>query len=138
MNESSKSKKILLIEDDASLLYGLEAKFRVAGFATVTDQGENKAEIMEKIRQMKPDYIILDVVLPKICGFETLRGIKTDPLTAKIPLFVFTDLSQADARERSKKLGADFFLLKTDYDLDRFVAAFKQIIANAAKLTAGN
>lgn len=121
-------KKIFIIEDDANLLYGLQAKFRVEGFIVATDQGLNQAELMEKISAFKPDYIILDMVLPKTDGFDVLSKIKAAPETAKITVFVFSNLSDRDSKERAEKLGADFYLLKTDINLDQFVARFKKII----------
>ncbi|MDO8592323.1 MAG: response regulator [bacterium] len=125
------TKKILIIEDDANLLYGLQAKFRVAGFITAADQGVNQAEPMEKIKTFKPDYIILDLILPKIDGFNLLSEIKANQETSGIMVFVFTNLSDRDSRERAEKLGADFYLIKTDINLDDFVAKFKKIIARA-------
>lgn len=127
-------KKILLIEDDANLLYGLQAKFRIEGFETVTDEGFDKKEVLEKITILKPDYITLDVILPKINGFDLLREIKARPEISRIPIFIFTNLSDNDSREQAKKLGVDFYLIKADFNLDEFVAKFKTIIANQEKL----
>lgn len=126
----SHMKKIFIIEDDANLLYGLQAKFRVEDFAVATDQGLNQDELTEKIRTFKPDCIILDMILPKIDGFDLLSKIKADPETSKITVFVFSNLSDRDSKERAAKLGADFYLIKTEVNLDEFVAKFKKIIAN--------
>lgn len=123
-------KKILIIEDDANLLYGLQAKFRVEGFKTITDEGSDKAGVMEKIKTLKPDYIILDIILPGIDGFDLLAEIKANPGTSKIPVFVFTNLSDSDSRQKCEKLGADFYLIKVEFNLDEFVAKFQKIIAN--------
>jgi DNA-binding response OmpR family regulator len=127
-------KKILIIEDDANLLYGLQAKFRVANFEVIVDEGADKTEAMEKIKILKPDYIILDVVLPKINGFNMLAEIKADPAISKIPIFIFTNLSDNDSRQKSVELGADFYIIKTELNLDEFVAKFKKIIDNREKI----
>ncbi|MDP2736551.1 MAG: response regulator [bacterium] len=126
-------KKILIIEDDANLLYGLQAKFRVEGFEVIVDEGANRTEAMEKIKILKPNYIILDIILPKINGFNMLAEIKADPAISKIPVFIFTNLSDNDSRKKGKELGADFYLIKTDLNLDEFVAKFKKIIGNLEK-----
>lgn len=124
-------KKILIIEDDANLLYGLQAKLRVEGFITAVDQGLEFTEPMEKIKAFKPDIIILDIILPKINGFDLLSEIKASRETAKITVFVFTNLSDNDSKERAEKLGASFYLIKTGINLDDFVVKFKKIISNA-------
>lgn len=129
-----KNKKILIIEDDANLLYGLQSKFRVEGFDVITNEGDDQKEAMEKIKVLKPDYIILDVILPKMNGFDLLSDIKADPEISKIPVFIFTNLSDNDSQQRGKKLGADFYIIKTELNLDEFVIKFKKIIKNKEKL----
>ncbi|MFA6306841.1 MAG: response regulator [Patescibacteria group bacterium] len=129
----SENKKILIIEDDANLLYGLQAKFRVEGFEVITDEGADKKEAMEKIKIQKPGYIILDIILPKINGFDMLAKIKADPAISKIPVFIFTNLSDSDSRQKGAELGADFYLIKTELNLDEFVDKFKKIIENRKK-----
>ncbi|MDD4271759.1 MAG: response regulator [Patescibacteria group bacterium] len=131
-----KNEEILIIEDDANLLYGLQAKLRVEGFEVITDEGADKNEVMEKIKVLKPDYIILDIILPKINGFNLLSEIKSDPAISKIPVFIFTNLSDNDSRQRGADLGADFYLIKSELNLDEFVVKFKKIIANKQKLAA--
>jgi len=128
-----KDKKILIIEDDANLLYGLLAKFRVAGFEAIADDGVDEAEVMEKVKILKPDYIILDIILPKISGFNILAEIKADPAISKIPTFIFTNLSDNESRQKGKELGADFYLIKAELNLDEFIAKFRKIIENLEK-----
>lgn len=129
----AENKKILIIEDDANLLYGLLAKFRVEGLEVIIDEGADKAEAMEKIKIKKPDYIILDIILPKINGFDLLAEIKADPSISKIPVFIFTNLSDSDSRRKGAELGADFYFIKTEFNLDEFVDKFKKIISNKEK-----
>ena len=127
------AKKILLVEDEANLLYGLQAKFRIEGFETIVDEGLDKNDILGKITTLKPDYIILDIILPKINGLDLLKDIKARPEISRIPVFIFTNLSDDDSRQQAVKFGADFYWLKTDFNLDEFVAKFKIIIANRDK-----
>ncbi|OGF23698.1 hypothetical protein A3H66_03320 [Candidatus Falkowbacteria bacterium RIFCSPLOWO2_02_FULL_45_21] len=133
-NEAERTKKILLIEDDANLLYSLQAKFRIEGFEIITDEGLDKIEIFEKIVSLKPDYIILDIILPKISGHDLLKEIKVSPLMSKIPVFVFTNLSDNDSRQQAMKFGADIYFVKADFTIDEFVAKFKKIISNREKI----
>lgn len=129
----SKIKRILLVEDDANLLYGLQAKFRVEGFEIIIDEGLDGNGILEKVTTLKPDYIILDIILPKINGLVLLKEIKARPEISRIPVFIFTNLSDDDSRQQAAKFGADFYWLKTDFNLDEFVVKFKTIIANRDK-----
>jgi len=130
------NKNIFLIEDDINLLSGLQAKLRVEGFGVTADEGAEENAVLEKILTLKPDYIILDIVLPKINGLELLKKIKAKPEISRIPIFVFTDISDRDSRERARKYGADFYLIKTDFNLDEFINKFKKIIANKEKIGA--
>ena len=129
------SRKILLIEDDVNLLYGLQAKFRMEGFEVVTDEGSDKKDVLEKIVTLKPDYITLDIILPKINGLDLLKEIKAKPKLSKIPIFIFTNLSDNDSREQAMKHGADIYLVKADFNLDEFVAKIKKVIANREKIS---
>lgn len=129
-----KTTKILLIEDDANLLFGLQAKLRVAGFETITDEGLDELAVLEKITDAKPNYIVLDIILPKINGLDLLKKIKAKSDISRIPIFIFTNLSDDDSRQQAKNFGADIYLLKTDFSLDEFVDKFKKIIANQEKI----
>ena len=67
-------------------------------------------------------------------GFEVLKEIKTDPQFTGLPVYIFTNLSDDDSRERAAQLGADLYLLKIDFNLDEFVEKFKKVISNAEKI----
>ncbi|MFH1255589.1 MAG: response regulator [bacterium] len=125
-----KNKKILIIEDDANLLYGMQAKLSLEGFRIIADEGSGRTEIIGKIKFFKPDYIILDIVLPEDNGFDILAGIKSDPETKKIPVFIFTDLSDSESKQKGREFGADFYLIKSELNIDGLVEKFKSIIKN--------
>ena len=120
------------------MLYGLQSKFRIEGFETITDEGLDKNDVLEKITVLKPDYIILGIILPKINGLDLLKEIKAKPEISRIPVFIFTNLSDNESRQQAIKLGVDFYLLKIDFSLDEFVAKFKTIIANQGKMAIQN
>lgn len=126
------AKKVFIIEDDANLLYGLQAKLRIEGFETVVDAGLSE-DVLNKIIVAKPDYVILDIILPNFNGLDLLKEIKAKEETCRIPVFIFTNISDNDSINRAKKYGADVYLLKTDFNLDQFILKFKKIIANMSK-----
>jgi len=124
-------KKIFIIEDDANILFSLKAKFSIEKFKVEVDTGIDEAEkILNKIKIYKPDYIILDLILPKVDGFQILSKIKGDNETSRTPVFIFTNLSDKENKEKISKMGGDYYFIKSDFTLDEFVEKVKKIIQN--------
>lgn len=72
------AKKIFIIEDDASILYDLEAQFANTGYEIeVSEADEDDEELLRLMREFEPDYIVLDLILPKLEGFDLLKKNKT-------------------------------------------------------------
>lgn len=131
-----KDKKIFIIEDDANLLYGLEAQFTADEFEVETSAGEEDLEeIMEQLKDFNPSYVILDLILPKVDGFEIIKKMKADNELSEKQIFIFTDVSDEDSRQRSLDLGADFLFLKDEFDTFEFAEKVKKIVANQEKVT---
>ncbi len=129
-------KKIFIIEDDANILYGLEANFSAEGLDVETSEGEEEVEeLMDNIRDFNPDYIILDVILPKIDGFEMVKKIKEDSELSDLQIFIFSDISDEDSRSRSLEMGADYFFPKDEFDTYEFTEKVKKIMANNERLS---
>ncbi len=92
-------KKIFIIQDDSNILYSLEAIFSAEGLEVKTSEAEEELdELMDNIHDFGPDYLILDVILPKIDGFEIIKRIKEDSELADLPIFIFSDISDEDSR----------------------------------------
>jgi DNA-binding response OmpR family regulator len=128
-------KKIFIIEDDSNILYSLEASFSAEGLEVMTSEGDEEMdEIMENIGDFAPDYLILDVILPKLDGFEIIKKIKEDGDMADLPIFVFSDISDEDSRSRSLEMGADYFFPKEDFDAYEFAEKVKKIMANQERM----
>lgn len=122
-------RKLFITEDDANILSTLKAKFSVDGFMVETNAGTDEAgEILKKIKIFKPNFIILDLLLPKTDGFEILKKIKGDNEISKTPVFIFTNLSDADSRARSEALGSNYYFIKDDFMIDEFVEKVEKII----------
>jgi len=129
-----KSKKIFIVEDDANILYGLESQFTAADLdVEISEANEEIEELMSEIKDYDPDYIILDLILPKIDGFEVIKRIKGDEELSEKEIFIFTDLSDEDSRSRSLELGADYFFFKEEFDTFEFAEKVKKIVANKDK-----
>lgn len=128
------NKKIFIVEDDADLLYGLETQFLADDFLVETSDGdEEPEEIIERLKEFDPAYLIVDLILPKIDGFEIIQKIKADDELRDLQIFIFTDLSDEDSRQRSLEMGADYVFFKEEFDTYSFADKVKKIIANQAK-----
>ena len=127
-------KKIFILEDDVNILYGLEAQFSADEFAVESSEGEEGLEeLLDNIRAFSPDYLILDLILPKLDGFEVVKKIKEDDELSDLQIFIFTDLSDEDSKNRSLELGADYYFIKEDFDTYEFAEKVKKIISNQKK-----
>ena len=128
------NKRIFIIEDDANLLYGLESEFTAGELEVETSEGDEEPdELMSRLRDFAPDYIVLDLILPKIDGFEIIKRIKSDEELSDKQVFIFTDLSDEDSRQRSLQLGADYVFFKEEFDTFQFAEKVKKIVANQEK-----
>lgn len=127
-------KKIFILEDDVNILYGLEAQFNADEFAVETSEGDEELEeLLGNIRNFSPDYLILDLILPKLDGFEVVKRVKEDEELSDTPIFIFTDLSDEDSKNRSLELGADYYFIKEEFDTYEFAEKVKKIISNQKK-----
>ncbi|MFA5753780.1 MAG: response regulator, partial [Patescibacteria group bacterium] len=128
------NKRIFIIEDDANLLYGLESEFTAGELEVETSEGDEEPdELMSRLRDFAPDYIVLDLILPKVDGFEIIKKIKSDEELSDKQIFIFTDLSDEDSRQRSLQLGADYVFFKEEFDTFQFAEKVKKIVANQEK-----
>jgi DNA-binding response OmpR family regulator len=103
--------RILLVEDDDSLASVYTTRLQAEGFDVrrVAD-GE---EALASARAYKPDLVVLDVMMPKVSGFDVLDILRNTPETANLKVIMLTALSQESDQERAKKLGADDYLVKS-------------------------
>lgn len=128
-------RKIFIIEDDANILYGLESQFSAADFEVeVSEAEEDEEELLSMLREFEPDYIVLDLILPKVDGFELLKKVKSDAELRDKEVFIFTDLSDEDSRQRSLEMGADYVFFKEDFDTFQFAEKVIKIIKNQEKI----
>jgi DNA-binding response OmpR family regulator len=130
------NRKIFIIEDDINILTSLRAKLTVEGFSVIAEDGTgNITGLITKLRTSHPDYIILDLILPSIDGWDVVRMIKSDNELSHIPVLIFTNISDADSRTKGASLGIEYYFIKDDLIIDEFVDKVKKIILNREKST---
>jgi len=126
--------KIFILEDDVNILYGLESQLSASDFIIESSEGEEEIEeLLNNIRHFAPDYMILDLILPKLDGFDIIKRIKGDEELSDLPIFIFTDLSDEDSKRRSLDIGVDYYFIKEDFDTYEFAEKVKKIINNQEK-----
>jgi len=106
--------KILLIEDEELIIRLLSKKLAAIGYdVSLAMNGE---EGLEKIKQIVPDLILLDIVMPRMGGFEVMAEMKKDENIADIPVIIISNSGQPLELEKAKELGAADWLVKTEFD----------------------
>lgn len=119
-------KKILLIEDDKFLRELMVKKLLTMDYdVTSAVDGESG---LSMIKEVKPDVVLLDLILPGINGFEVLEKAKQDPEIADIPVIILSNLGQKEDIERGQKLGAADFMIKAHFTPQEVVNKIKTIL----------
>ncbi|MEA2092738.1 MAG: response regulator [Patescibacteria group bacterium] len=118
--------KILVVEDDKFLREMISRKLEKEGYEVHQAIDGEKGE--EKIKEVKPDIVLLDLILPGIDGFEVLERTKKDPEVAEIPIIILSNLGQKSEVERGLNLGAVDFLIKAHFTPAEIVRKIKEII----------
>ena len=120
----SNSKRILVIEDEATLQKALNDVLTQEGFEvfSATD-GLTGLEIATK---EEPDLILLDIILPKMDGFEVLSKLKKE--NENVPVIILTNLSDINDVQKALDLGATTYLIKADFHLDEVIQKIKETL----------
>ncbi len=124
---NNNQQKILLIEDEGLLSEMYCSKLSKEGFKV--SQAANGEEGLELAKKEKFDLILLDIILPKLDGFKVLEELKRDKTIKEIPVFLLTNLSQSEDLKRGTVLGADDYLVKTDFTPTQVVEKIKKVLA---------
>jgi two-component system sensor histidine kinase/response regulator len=120
------SKKILIIEDD-SFLQGLAStKLEKEGFSVMG--ASNSEEAMKILSTDVPDLMLCDLVMPGIDGFGILKMVRENPMTTKVPVIVFSNLSEDKDIKHAKELGATDYMVKSNFTLDELAERIKELL----------
>lgn len=127
--EKTISKKILLVEDDETLSASYIQRFIAEGFEV--ERVPNGEEALEAAIKFKPDLILLDIMMPKVNGFDVLDIIRNTPETVNCRVIILSALSQQEDIDKAKQLGADDYLVKSQVVLADVVERVKQHLGEA-------
>jgi DNA-binding response OmpR family regulator len=123
--------KILLVEDDSNLREIYAASLEAEEYETITASDGEEA-LAVAVRE-KPDLLILDVMMPKISGFDVLDILRSTPEVKNAKIIMMTALSQQSDKERGERLGADRYLIKSQITIEDMVAVVAEVLAEPAK-----
>ena len=119
-------KKILFVEDESALQKTFGGILEQEGYKMISAlDGETGLKLAQTER---PDLIILDLVLPKLHGFEVLRKVKADNNTKDIPVIVLTNLETMADVEKAIESGAMTYLVKANYSLEEVITKVKKAL----------
>lgn len=124
---SDPARRVLVAEDDQFLRRAACATLKRHGYTVFT--ATNGEEALRLAREEVPDLILLDLIMPKIQGFEVLRQLRIDPVTRTIPVIVLSNLSQPADVAASLAAGARAYLVKTDLTLEELAAKVDAALA---------
>lgn len=122
------AKKILLIEDEELIIDLLEKKLIKENYEVMVTR--NGVEGLEKMREIKPDLILLDIIMPKMGGFEVMEEMNKDKDLEDIPVIIVSNSGQPVELDRAKELGVKDWLIKTEFDPQEVIEKVKKQIGN--------
>jgi DNA-binding response OmpR family regulator len=123
MPENSNGKKILLVEDDDALASVYMMRLKTEGFNI--RRVANGEDALAAAKEHKPDLVLLDVMMPKVSGFDVLDILRNTPETANLKIIMLTALSQETDKQRAQGLGVDDYLVKSQVVISDVVDRIK-------------
>ncbi len=104
------AKTVLIVDDESYIVKSLSFVMNNAGFET--GSASDGEEALRKVDEMVPDLVILDVMMPKLDGFEVCKAIRANPAWSTIKIIMLTAKGRDSEREKGLALGADDYLTK--------------------------
>jgi len=123
---ASAMKKLLLVEDDDALASVYTTRLDAEGFTI--KRVPNGEEALAATLEFKPDLILLDVMMPKVSGFDVLDILRNTPETVNVKVSMLTALSQESDKQRAMDLGVDDYLVKSQVVIADVVDRIKQLL----------
>jgi len=129
------AKKILLIEDEEIMIDLLQRKLTKEGYeiSVARDGGEG----LKAMKEVKPDLVLLDIIMPKKGGFEVMEEMQKDNTLKEIPIIVISNSGQPVEIDRAQKLGAKDWLIKTEFDPQEVIEKVKKQLPTPGEFIKG-
>lgn len=131
MADGNNKTKVALIEDEEVLLDVLENKLKKEGYEVFSARDGQAG--LELVRAIRPDLILLDVVMPKMDGFEVLAHLQEDKNLADIPIIIISNSGQPVEIERALSMGVKDYLIKAEFDPQEVLDKIKKQLKDLGK-----
>lgn len=119
------AKKILIIDDEPELVKAIEVRLKANGYKTIFSyDGEGG---IKKAFEEKPDLIILDIIMPKMNGFDVCQILKADERTSQIPILILTASQQRELEKKCLQAGANAALMKP-FEADELLLIVEELV----------
>jgi two-component system, OmpR family, phosphate regulon response regulator PhoB len=116
----------MIVEDDRFLSSLIKARLAKDGFTVL--QAFDGEEAIKAFKQDRPDLIILDLIMPKVTGFEVLQTISITPGLDKVPVVILSNLAQDSDIEKARQLGAREYFVKVKISIDDLIGKIKTLV----------
>lgn len=120
------AKRILIIEDDEFLRSLLNTRLSAEGFSV--SMAIDGKDGLKKIKEEKPDMVLLDLLLPIMDGFEVLSAAKSNESTKSIPVLILSNLGQKKDVDRGLKMGAADYIIKSQFTVEEIIDKIKKTV----------
>ncbi|MCD6270495.1 response regulator [bacterium] len=118
--------KILLVEDDDFLRELIVKKLNQENYEV--SEAVDGEEAVKKVKEIVPDLVLLDLILPGMDGFKVLSQIKEDSALTHIPVIILSNLGQREDVEKALKLGAADYMIKAHFTPNEIIKKIKNLI----------
>lgn len=126
-----KKARILLVDDEPDLVQMVSVRLSAAGYeVAVAFDGQ---EALQKVKEARPELIILDLMLPKLDGYKVCRLLKFDERTRAIPILIFTARAQVEDVTLATECGADAYLTKP-FEAKALLAKIQELLLAAGRV----
>jgi DNA-binding response OmpR family regulator len=135
MDEPSRPPQILVVDDDQDTVAILARHLEREGFVPI--EANSGAQCLKMVHENEVDVILLDLMMPEMDGFQVVKALRDDPVTAEIPIIMITARDDLDARAEGMRLGVSDFLAKPVFrrQLASRVRAQLEVVATARNAT---
>jgi DNA-binding response OmpR family regulator len=119
-------KKICIVEDESSLLEMYKLKFETEGYQVITASDGQAG--LAAIKESQPDLVLLDLVMPRMDGYQVLQALRADPKTSKLVVYIFSNLGQGSEIEKGMAEGASGYFVKSSLTPSELALEVKKIL----------
>jgi len=126
MDESPSRKKIVLADDEHFIAIAYKKGLEQAGYEVLVAHDGEEALLL--VRTHNPDLLLLDIIMPKVNGFEVLQEMRDDATLSATAVIVLTNLSQESDEQEARKYGAHDFVTKADVSLNDLLTRIQRVL----------